>query len=57
VPIADKRYITRVHKPFEADIFFPEISDKEWTLTEKSETFEMEDMSFGYTFETYLKKI
>jgi dihydrofolate reductase len=56
MPLADKLYITRVHKPFEADTFFPEISEEEWQLTEKSETFEMEDGSFGYTFETYLKK-
>lgn len=57
MPLADKLYITRVHKPFEADTFFPEISEKVWHLTEKSETFEMEDGSFGYTFESYLKKI
>jgi len=57
MPLADKLYITRVHKPFDADTFFPEISDKEWTLTEKSETFEMEDGSFGYNFESYLKKV
>jgi len=55
MPLADKLYITRVHKPFEADTFFPEISDKEWHLSEKSQTYEMEDGSFGYTFETYLR--
>jgi len=55
MPLADKLYITRVHKPFEADTFFPEISEKEWNLTEKSQTIEMEDGSFGYTFETYLR--
>ena len=55
MPLADKLYITRVHKPFEADTFFPEISEKEWNLIEQSETYEMEDGSFGYTFETYLR--
>jgi len=56
MPLADKLYITRVHKSFEADTFFPVISENEWTLTEKSETFKMEDGSFSYTFENYHRK-
>ena len=56
LPLADKLYITRVYKDFDADTFFPEISENEWNLTEKSETCEMEDGSFSYTFETYLRK-
>ena len=55
-PLADKRCITRVHKPFEADTFFPEISESEWKLTENSHTYEMEDGSFSYTFESYIRK-
>ncbi len=53
LPLADKLYITRVYKAFDADTFFPEISEKEWKLTEKSETFGMEDGSFSYNFEIY----
>lgn len=53
MPFADKLYITWVNKPFEADTFFPEITDKDWELTEKSATFEMEDNSFSYCFENY----
>lgn len=53
MPLADRLCITRVHKPFEADTFFPEIADNEWKLVEKSETFEMEDKSFSYCFENY----
>jgi len=56
MPIADKLYITRVHKAFDADTFFSEIAEKDWKLTEQSETFEMDDKSFSYTFENYLRK-
>jgi dihydrofolate reductase len=55
MPLADKLYITRVNKDFEGDTFFPEINQKEWRLVEKSADFEMEDGSFSYRFETYLR--
>jgi dihydrofolate reductase len=47
--LADKLYITRVFTKSEADTFFPEINDKEWTLNEKSKTFT--DPSNGLSFE------
>jgi len=56
MPLADKLYITRVHKAFEGDTFFPEIDNKEWQLEEKSELQKMEDESFDYTFENYVKR-
>jgi dihydrofolate reductase len=46
---ADKLYITRVFTKSEADTFFPEINDKEWTLNEKSKTYT--DPSNGLSFE------
>jgi len=57
LPLADKLYITRLNKDFVGDTFFPEINEKEWNLAEKSDDVEMEDGSFSYRFETYLKKI
>ncbi len=56
MPLADKLYITRVDKDFEADTFFPEIDTNEWNLIEKSESFATADGSFNYTFETYEKR-
>lgn len=56
MPLSDKLYITRVNKDFEADTFFTEIDEKIWELVEKSEDVEMEDGSFSYCFETYLRK-
>jgi dihydrofolate reductase len=47
--LADKLYITKVFTKPEADTFFPEINDSEWTLIEKSETFT--DTNNGLSFE------
>ena len=33
LPLADRLYITRVHKSFEGDVFFPEIEKNQWLLT------------------------
>ncbi len=56
MPLADKLYITRVHKPFEADTFFPEISENEWQLTEKTDITDDPQNDFTYSFEIYERK-
>lgn len=56
MPIADKLYITRVHKDFEADTFFPEISLNEWELISKEDVDNDPQNDFSYTFEVYTKK-
>jgi len=56
MPLADKLYITRVHKKFEADTFFPEISLNEWKLIEKVDVNDDSQNDFTYSFETYTRK-
>ncbi len=56
MPLAQKLYITRVHKPFEADTFFPEISLSEWELIEKVDVDNDPQNDFTYSFETYIRK-
>jgi dihydrofolate reductase len=56
MPLADKLYITRVHKDFEADTFFPEISLNEWALIEKVDVDNDPQNDFTYSFETYTRK-
>ncbi len=56
MPYAQKLYITRVHKDFEADTFFPEISPDEWKLTESQLVDNDPQNDFSYSFEIYLKK-
>jgi len=54
LPLADKLYITRVDKSFEADIFFPEIDPETWEETEREEG-SGEGLDFTYSFITYLR--
>ncbi len=55
LPLADKLYITRVHKEFEADVFFPEIDPEEWEESEIEAPADP-DRKLDYTFITYLRK-
>ena len=56
LPFANKLYITKVHKEFEADTFFPEIRSSNWNLIEKIKIENDQQNDFTYTFETYLRK-
>ena len=51
----DKIELTRFHKKFEADTFFPKIDTDKWKLinSEKHEKDERHD--FSYTYKTYIK--
>ena len=56
LPLAEKLYLTKVYKSFEADIFFPEINFDEWQETER-ETFGPDERNdFPYAFITYSRK-
>ncbi len=51
----DTAYITKVHKAFEADVFFPNLDEKEnWVLDSVGESGE--DNGIKYTFTTYKKR-
>ena len=53
---ADKMYITRVHRKFEGDTFFPEFSLDDWKLKEKEDVTDDKQNNFSYSFETYTRK-
>ena len=55
LPLADRLYITRVHKSFEADVFFPDIDPDIWEVTEHEEG-SGEGLDFTYSFITYERK-
>lgn len=56
MPYANKLYITRVHKDFDADTFFPEIPSYEWTIVHKEDVLDDQQNDFAYTFEVYERK-
>ncbi len=53
LPIADRLYLTRVHRDYEGDTRFPDWNPAEWRLV-ASERFEHgAEYPYPFTFETY----
>jgi dihydrofolate reductase len=55
--IADRLYITYVHKKFEADTFFPDIDPRIWEPVEKEEHKSDSATDFSYTYVIYKRKV
>ena len=53
INMADKLEITRIHKDFEGDTFFPEIPENFECISD--EKIWEENLPFSYSFRTYLK--
>jgi len=56
MPIADRLYITHVHKKAPADIYFNEIDLNIWEITEKEEFKTDGENSIPYTYTIYERK-
>jgi len=56
MPLADRLYITHVHKKAPADIYFPEIDLRIWEVSEKEEFVDIENHVIPYTYTIYLRK-
>ncbi|MBN1925621.1 MAG: dihydrofolate reductase [Prolixibacteraceae bacterium] len=54
-PYAGKLYLTLVHKPFDADVFFPEINYTEWIETRREDCFD-EKNGFAYSYIDLIRK-
>lgn len=47
MPLANKIYLTLIHKTYEADVFFPEINYNEWEVIDREDHLE-HDPPFSY---------
>ena len=49
LPYCDKAYITKIHKAWPADAFFPDLdADPAWAVTEEGEWQEHEGLTYRY---------
>lgn len=56
LPMANKLYLTRIDKKFEADTFFPIVNFDEWELTELQVIDNDPQIDCEYRFETWERK-
>ena len=56
MPIADRLFITHVHRKASADVYFPKIDPKIWEAGEKEEFITDESNSIPYTYTVYERK-
>lgn len=56
LPIADKMYLTRIDKNFDADTYFPIINFEKWELTDLKVIDDDPQIDCAYRFETWEKK-
>lgn len=56
LPMADRLYLTRMEKTFEADTFFPIIDFNQWNLIDLDVVDDDPQVDFEYRFETWERK-
>lgn len=56
LPVAQKLYLTRVHKDFDADCFFPEINFSEWNLVSEEKNMQDEKAGLIYSYQIFERK-
>jgi len=56
LPVADRLYISHVHKKALSDVFFPEIDKLQWVVVEKEEYVSDDDNRIPYTYVVYERR-
>ena len=56
MPTANKIYLTLIHEKFDGDVYFPEISDDEWKIVDRTAGITDEKNPYNYEFITYVRK-
>lgn len=55
MPKANKIYLTLIHEKFYGDVYFPEISDDEWKIVDRTAGITDEKNPYNYEFVTYTR--
>ncbi len=53
---ANRIYLTRIHDQFDGDVFFPEVSETEWTLEQNHYCAADEKNAFAHSFQIWDRK-
>jgi dihydrofolate reductase len=56
MPLADKLYITHVHRKADADVYFPVIDPDTWEIAESTAYPEGPELKVPYTYTIYLRR-
>ena len=56
LPLCDRLYLTKVHKDFEGDVFFPELDPSEWKLISQDDRPPDGVNDFTYSYLVYDRK-
>ncbi|HUC81711.1 MAG TPA: dihydrofolate reductase [Flavisolibacter sp.] len=56
LPTAKRVYLTRIHQPFEGDVFFPELSADEWQLASSRFCSADEKNAYDHTYQVWERK-
>jgi len=56
LPLTDRLYLTRVHKKFEGDVFFPAIDFQEWQIISWEDLPVDDQLGFAYSYVVYDRK-
>jgi len=56
LPHTDRLYLTRVHRSFDGDVFFPVLDFSEWDLVSREDIQPDEKNDFAYSIEIYDRK-
>ena len=52
----DKIYMTKIHKTFEGDAYFPKLNETEWKEIEREKGIQDSENPYDYEYITYIRK-